>query len=192
MELRAKYLQVVEPLREKSLPWFKRTFQRYFNPAWLALRMTWLYWKVSDFGRSYLRPSLWFVGLFFATWVLAAGIATTHKPENCRYQQFGLISELKCDGAPLSKNPNAPDASKEDDKLYLDGYDAAFNYAMYHATGLVDFTGDSKLKEAINQRLFGEPIKPWWARLLGALISIINTALLFLIALGLRNSYRLK
>jgi uncharacterized protein YjbI with pentapeptide repeats len=192
MELRAKYLQVVDPLLAKSLPWFKRAFKRYFSGAWWALRLTWLYWKVSDFGRSYLRPLLYFVELFFVTLVLAAGIATTHKPKNCRYQQFGLISELKCDGAPLPKNPNVSEAGKEDEKLYLSGYQAVFEYASYHATGLVDFTGDSKLKEAINQRLFGEAIKPWWARLLGALISIINTALLFLIALGLRNTYRLK
>ncbi|MDD4963896.1 MAG: pentapeptide repeat-containing protein [Gallionella sp.] len=29
MELRAKYLKVIEPLRAESLPWFKRTFKRY-------------------------------------------------------------------------------------------------------------------------------------------------------------------
>ncbi|MDD2776273.1 MAG: pentapeptide repeat-containing protein [Gallionella sp.] len=194
MELRAKYLQVVDPLLAKSLPWFKRAFKRYFNVAWWAMRPTWLYGLLSDFGRSYMRPLLAYGVVFVFTFIFTLGFelyfAAEHKPQNCRYT-YEVLS-LECDGKPPAIKPNDPAAGKEDEKLYLNGYRAAFEYANYHATGLVDFTGDSKLKDAITQRVFGEPIKPWWARIIGTLLSIINTALLFLIALGLRNSYRLK
>ncbi|MFY9260293.1 MAG: hypothetical protein WAO71_07280 [Gallionella sp.] len=119
--------------------------------------------------------------------------AGVNNPQNCQDKQGREVWHVMlCD-----TNSNLADEAKlelnnADAKLPLNGYEAAFEYANYHATGLVDFTGDSKLKDAITQRVFGEPIKPWWARVIGALLSIINTALLFLIALGLRNSYRLK
>lgn len=192
MELRAKYLQVVEPLRAKSLSWFKRTFKRYLSIAWWALRLTWLYGLLSDFGRSYMRPIFAYGVVFVFTLIMAISISVCHESKNCQNKQGWNVAGLMCDGKPSAIKPNDPAAGKEDDKLYLNGYRAAFEYANYHATGLVDFTGDSKLKDAITQRVFGEPIKPWWARIIGALLSIINTALLFLIALGLRNSYRLK
>jgi uncharacterized protein YjbI with pentapeptide repeats len=194
MELRAKYLLVVEPLREKSLPWFKRTFQRFRNSAWWALRLTWLYWKASNFGRSYLLPLVWYAMVYGIALSFALSCAALYKPQNCSYNQIwnvaGLLSTTKPTIQKANKIPK--ETGTEDGQLPLNGYQAAFEYANYHATGLVDFTGDSKLKDAITQRVFGVSVKPWWARLIGALLSIINTALLFLIALGLRNSYRLK
>ena len=194
MELRAKRLQVFERLREKTSHWLEMPFKCAFSIAWWAMRPTWFYGLLSDFGRSYMRPLLAYGVVFLFTFIFMLGFeidfATEHKPQNCRYTHEVL--SLVCDGKPPAIKPNDPAAGKEDDKLYLSGYRAAFEYANYHATGLVDFTGDSKLKDAITQRVFGEPIKPWWARIIGALLSIINTALLFLIALGLRNSYRLK
>ncbi|MFY9261315.1 MAG: pentapeptide repeat-containing protein [Gallionella sp.] len=190
MELRAKYLQVVEPLRAKDLHLLERLFKRYFSGAWWALRPTWLYGLLSDFGRSYMRPLLAYVAIFVFTLGLGIYFATEHKPQYCQYTHAML--SLECDGSPPPKKPNEPTTSKEDEKLPLSGWRAALEYANYHATGVVDFTGDSKLKEAITLRLFGGSVKPWRARQFGTLLSIINTALLFLIALGLRNSYRLK
>jgi uncharacterized protein YjbI with pentapeptide repeats len=181
MELRAKYLQVVEPLRAQDLHLLERLFKRYFSGAWWAMRPTWLYGLLSDFGRSYMRPLLAYIAVFVFTFIFMLGFeiyfATEHKPQNCQYTHEGLSLECK---------------AKLEGILPLDGYDAAWGYAMYHATGLVDFTGDSKMKEAITLRLYGKPVKSKCAQLFGALLSIINTALLFLIALGLRNSYRLK
>ncbi|MDD4965236.1 MAG: hypothetical protein PHI11_15110 [Gallionella sp.] len=124
-----------------------------------------------------MRPLLAYGVVFLIGWGFALYVATEHKPQNCRYTHEGLSLECK---------------AKLEGILPLDGYEAAWGYAMYHATGLVDFTGDSKMKEAITLRLYGNPVKSKRAQLFSALLSIINTALLFLIALGLRNSYRLK
>ena len=181
MELRAKYWQVVEPLRAQNLPLLERLFKRYFNGEWWAMRPTWLYGLLSDFGRSYMRPLLAYIAVFVFTFIFMLGFeiyfATEHNPTNCPYLHEVVSLECKVELEGI---------------LPLDGYDAAWGYAMYHATGLVDFTGDSKMKEAITLRLYGKPVKSKCAQLFGALLSIINTALLFLIALGLRNSYRLK
>jgi uncharacterized protein YjbI with pentapeptide repeats len=184
MELQAKYLII--PM---NTPRLESIFKRFFSSAWWT---TYLYDKVSDFGRSYMLPTFAYGVVFVFTLVLAIGIAVWHEPQNCQCKEFLLFSELECDGKPPAINTNNPAAGKDDEKLYLSGVDAAFGYAMYHATGLVDFTGDSKMKEAITLRLYGKPVKSKCAQLFGALLSIINTALLFLIALGLRNSYRLK
>ncbi|MDD2775378.1 MAG: pentapeptide repeat-containing protein [Gallionella sp.] len=184
MELRAKRL--FEQHRMVSTRWEK---DRFTDKLWF-IPVTWLYGLLSDFGRSYMRPLLVYVAIFVFTLGLGIYFATEHKPQYCQYTHAML--SLECDGSPPPKKPNEPTTSKEDEKLPLSGWRAALEYANYHATGMVDFTGDSKLKEAITLRLFGGSVKPWRARQFGTLLSIINTALLFLIALGLRNKYRLK
>ncbi|MDD4964801.1 MAG: pentapeptide repeat-containing protein [Gallionella sp.] len=194
MELRAKRLQVIEQLKVKDKNWLEGSFKcAYSGKWWASCPTTWLYDKVSDFGRSFMRPLVGFVAIYCIAFSFAYCCAGVNNPQNCHDKQGREVWHVMlCD-----TNSNLADEAKlelnnADAKLPLNGYEAAFEYANYHATGLVDFTGDSKLKDAITQRVFGVSVKPWWARLIGALLSIINTALLFLIALGLRNSYRLK
>jgi uncharacterized protein involved in copper resistance len=60
------------------------------------------------------------------------------------------------------------------------------------AAGILDFSDNGKGTEAVANRLFGQPIEPWWMRIWGVLKAVASTALLFLAALGLRNKYRIK
>lgn len=194
MELRAKRLQVIEQLKVKDLYWLESSFKcAYSGKWWVSCPTTWLYDKVSDFGRSFMRPLVGFIAIYGIAFSFAYCCAGVNNPQNCHDQQGREVWHVMlCDTHSNLADEAKLELNKADAKLPLNGYEAAFEYANYHATGLVDFTGDSKLKDAITQRVFGVSVKPWWARIIGALLSIINTALLFLIALGLRNSYRLK
>ena len=69
---------------------------------------------------------------------------------------------------------------------------AVFEYAMFRAGGVMDFTDTGKQNNAVNCRLFDEPIEPVFMRGWGMLKGIASIALLFLAALGLRNKYRIK
>jgi uncharacterized protein YjbI with pentapeptide repeats len=194
MELRAKRLQVIEQLKVKDLYWLESSFKcAYSGKWWASCPTTWLYDKVSDFGRSFMRPLVGFVAIYGIALSFAYCCAGVNNPQNCQDKQGREVWNLMlCDTNSNLVNEATLELNKADAKLPLNGYEAAFEYANYHATGLVDFTGDSKMKEAITQRMFGALVKPWWARLIGALFSLLNTVLLFLILLGLRNSYRLK
>jgi hypothetical protein len=69
---------------------------------------------------------------------------------------------------------------------------AVAEYAMFRAGGLMDFTDTGKQNNAVNCRLFEEPIEPPLMRAWGIFKGIASIALLFLAALGLRNKYRIK
>jgi hypothetical protein len=69
---------------------------------------------------------------------------------------------------------------------------AAFEYAMFRAGGVMDFTDTGKQNNAVNCKLFGIPIEPDGMRFWGIVKSSASLALLFLAALGLRNKYRIK
>ena len=56
----------------------------------------------------------------------------------------------------------------------------------------MDFTDTGKQNNAVNCRLFEEPIEPPLMRVWGIFKGIASIALLFLAALGLRNKYRIK
>jgi hypothetical protein len=95
-----------------------------------------------------------------------------------------VLSDLLRDDQPCDQ--------RKAQTIHLSGYRAAVEYAVYRAAGVLDFADNDKQTEAINRRLFREPIEPWWMRAYGIFKAIASTALLFLVALGLRNNYRLK
>ncbi|MFY9261229.1 MAG: pentapeptide repeat-containing protein [Gallionella sp.] len=65
MELRAKRLQVIEQLNVKDLNWLESSFKcANSGKWWVNCPTTWLYDKVSDFGRSFMRPLVGFVAIY--------------------------------------------------------------------------------------------------------------------------------
>jgi hypothetical protein len=77
-------------------------------------------------------------------------------------------------------------------QFQMSGYRAATEYTLFRAAGVLDFADDGKRTTAVNQRLFAQPFEPAMMRVWGIFKAIFSTALLFLVALGLRNRYRLK
>lgn len=168
MELRAKRLQT-DP-----------------KPAALSFKVvTWLYERVSNYGRSFTRPLIGYGILLVCTFIFALIHAAIYAPKDCKGEKWLLFSdllrkEIPCLGAPL------------DPQLHLSGYRAAAEYTLYRAAGVLDFSDNGKATDAVARRLFGQPFEPWWMRLWGVFKAIASTALLFLAALGLRNKYRIK
>jgi Pentapeptide repeats (9 copies) len=165
MELRAKRLQV--------------------DASWPFRLTTWLYERVSDYGRSLYRPLICYFGLLICTFTIALMHAAFNSPKDCKGEHWRLFSDLartetRCIG----------DIANE--KFKLSGYRAAFEYSLYRAAGVLDFSDNDKATDAVAHRLFGQAFEPWWMRIFGAIKAIFCTAFLFLAALGLRNKYRIK
>ncbi len=157
MELRAKRLQTTP----KSAPW-----------AFKAV--TWLYEKLSDYGRSFMRPLMGYVGLLLLSVVLTMACATYGTSAECANQALCI--------PPPGQPP----------LLKLSYERAVFEYAMFRAGGLLDFTDTGKQNHAVNCKLFGTPIDPPVMRGWGVFKAIASLAFLFLMGLGLRNKYRIK
>jgi hypothetical protein len=141
------------------------------NAGWGFKTITWLYEVVSDFGRSYLRPLMIYALLIWLSFLYSFGYSD-NTAENAK------INSHLC-----ANDPN---------KLNLSRDRAAFEYAIFRAGGLMDFTDNGKQNNAVNCRLFEEPIEPPLMRAWGIFKGIASIALLFLAALGLRNKYRIK
>jgi hypothetical protein len=137
--------------------------------------ITSLYEIVSDYGRSFIRPSIFYVILICLSFMYSY----TYTPN--------ISSDLSVSNREFCKPPE-----KEPQLLNLSKARAAFEYAMFRAGGLMDFTDTGKQNNAVNCRLFEEPIEPPLMRAWGILKGIASIALLFLVALGLRNKYRIK
>lgn len=147
--------------------------------------VTWVYGAVSDYGRSFTRPIATYIALLLITLLLAAGHAAFSLPaKDCNGARWQVLNDLR--------RTTAPCVPVTDDKLHLSGYRAAFEYSLYRAAGVLDFSDNGKATDAVARRLFGQPIEPWWMRIWGVFKAIASTALLFLTALGLRNKYRIK
>jgi uncharacterized protein YjbI with pentapeptide repeats len=152
MELRAKRLQT-EPK----------------SAAWSFKAVTWLYEILSDYGRSFTRPIIFYALLIWLGFLYAYGhIDNT--------TEASISNSKLCEPKPLN----------------LSREKAAVEYAMFRAGGLMDFTDTGKQNNAVNCRLFEEPIEPPLMRAWGIFKGIASIALLFLAALGLRNKYRIK
>ena len=136
--------------------------------------VTWLYEKLSDYGRSFVRPILGYIALLVIS-ALFAMIYSTYSDSPDAEQQV-LCKPIKDQPPPL--------------KLSYER--AVAEYAMFRAGGLMDFTDTGKQNNAVNCRLFEEPIEPPLMRAWGIFKGIASIALLFLAALGLRNKYRIK
>ena len=74
----------------------------------------------------------------------------------------------------------------------MSGYRSATEYALLRSAGVLDLSVNDKRIEAVHLRLFGGVVEPPLMRLWGAFKALAVTVLLFLVALGLRNNYRLK
>jgi hypothetical protein len=136
--------------------------------------VTWLYEKLSDYGRSFARPIFWYGILIFLS-ALFAMIYSTYSDSPAEEQQ-ALCKPIKDQPPPLKLTYGR----------------AVVEYAMFRAGGLMDFTDTGKQNNSVNCRLFEEPIEPPLMRAWGIFKGIASIALLFLAALGLRNKYRIK
>jgi Pentapeptide repeats (9 copies) len=152
---------------------------------WLKI-FTFLYWSFSNYGRSFVRPLVSYLCLFAIT--LGVGLYcsmnSAEKKEKCEKDfeiSYTNFLKIPC----LTYVDDAKD-------IKLDGYRAAFEFAAYRGSGVIDFSDSDKQTAVVSERVFGQPIEPGWARALGIFKAIASTALLFLAALGLRNKYRIK
>jgi hypothetical protein len=141
--------------------------------------VTWLYEKLSDYGRSFLRPLLAYGSLIVCSLLLTLPL-TDYSQDT---KPVAVANRVLC--VPKDKE----DAAKQ---LQLTYGRAAFEYAMFRAGGVLDFTDTGKQNNTVNCTLFGQPIEPPFMRAWGIFKGIASIALLFLAALGLRNKYRIK
>lgn len=165
MELRAKRLQV--------------------GARWPIKVVTWLYERISDYGRSFYRPLICYFGLLICTFTIALVHAAFNSPKDCKGEDWRLFSDL-------ARTETLCIVDVANEKFKLGGYRAAFEYSLYRAAGVLDFSDNDKATDAVAYRLFGQAFEPWWMRIFGAIKAIFCTAFLFLAALGLRNKYRIK
>ena len=144
------------------------------NTNGLFKLFTLLYKIFSDYGRSFGRPMFWYGVLICLSAILAMAYSTySESPAEGRQ---ALCKQIKDQPPPLK----------------LSYGQAVVEYAMFRAGGLMDFTDTGKQNNAVNCRLFEEPIEPPLMRAWGIFKGIASIALLFLAALGLRNKYRIK
>ncbi len=144
------------------------------NSKWWFRWVTKLYELFSDFGRSFAKPIIWYSVLICFGALLAMGYSTYIANPTKDEQKLCL---------PMDGQPPP---------LKLSYERAVFEYAMFRAGGVMDFTDTGKQNNAVNCRLFNEPIEPPVMRGWGVFKGIASIALLFLAALGLRNKYRIK
>jgi Pentapeptide repeats (9 copies) len=157
------------------------------NASSLFIVFTWLYKKVSNYGRSFGRPLFTYLGLVAVTYLLVLVHSAIYSPQNCKGELWRVLSDWRNNGSPSCISYELPD-----DKYKINGYRAAVEYTLYRSAGIFDFSDNGKGTETVANRLFGQPIEPWWMRIWGVFKAIASTALLFLAALGLRNKYRIK
>lgn len=169
------YGQVDQALNFNAMELRAMRMQTTPKPKALSFKVvTWLYEKVSDYGRSFAKPLFWY-GILICLSALLSIIYSKYSEKPIEEQQ------LLC--KPLDGQPPP---------LKLSYERAVFEYAMFRAGGLMDFTDTGKQNNAVNCRLFDEPIEPGLMRAWGVFKGIASIALLFLAALGLRNKYRIK
>jgi hypothetical protein len=193
MELRARRKSLCESLKPHSHQdaellkshmnwrvWVR--FSNFFRDDFWFCVFTWLYEKVSDFGRSFMRPLVLLVCLMVISYLFGIFSAIKHSPAKDTHARQAVFTELateypfknQCDMIPLS------------------AYRAATEYSLYRSGNFLNFTDNDNNTKSVNMRLFGEEIEPCWARMFGFVKGIFTAILLFLIALGLRNKYRVS
>lgn len=180
-ELNAKRAQA--RIKAKSLTLLRKLENSDF---WFS-NATYLYDKLSDYGRSFTRPLLAYLALLLFTLWLGLANAIIFSAKGCDNEKWYLFTNL------WREQIECVDKTKiGETKIPLSGWRAAFEYTSYRASGILDFADADKQTIAVASRLFDQPIEPWWMRGWGVFKAIASTALLFLAALGLRNKYRIK
>jgi uncharacterized protein YjbI with pentapeptide repeats len=185
-ELNAKRSQA--KIKTDSLTFFKKLSSSNF---WF-INATYLYNKLSDYGRSFTRPLVAYSCIFLITYFLAIFFAANSSPIKCSEQMFQYNGDIQSDSPVSCLSYSIPQTDPSKDDLKLTGYRAAFEYAAYRASGIFDFSDNGKATDVVTKRVFGTAIEPWWMRVWGIFKSFASIALLFLAALGLRNKYRIK
>lgn len=176
MELRAKRKNRLNELNQFP-------FKKFIKGDWWSTHATFIYEKASDFGRSFTRPLLLYIVLMVATAVLVLlTSAATYSPALCKDE-----IALKWGSDLYRANQCANEVN-----MPMSAYRAAFEYSLYRTSGLIHFADQGKAFAEVNQRLFGQPFEPICVRVFGLLISVSSMVLIFFIALGLRNRYRIK
>ena len=181
LELNAKRAQA--RLKIKLMPKLEKLGNSDF---WFA-NATYLYDKLSDYGRSFTRPLLAYGVLMLATFLLALGHGLWASMDACEREGWNVYEQLYRDQVSC---PVVATAGEQ--KIPLTVPRAAFEYTAYRASGVLDFVDADKQTIAVANRLFNQPIEPMWMRIWGVAKAIASAALLFLAALGLRNKYRIK
>ena len=146
------------------------------DATWTFKTVTWLYEVISNYGRSFAKPFGIYAALLFLTFLIALEHSADIVPRDTPARQMWAARVTLEDPNPLK----------------LDGVRAAFEYTLFRAAGVLDFSDSGKHTEEVALRLFGQKIEPWYMRIWGVFKAIASTALLFLAALGLRNKYRIK
>ena len=169
------------------------------STGWGFKTVTWLYEVVSNFGRSFVRPLVAYALLIIFTLGVSFehAASTARAVKNCPahvdwYKSMEWVDGTENCQSEYYKNLTGAKKDKEDEALHLSGFRAAFEYTLYRSSGILDFSDNDKKTSEVTQRLFGQPIEPWYMRIWGVFKAIASTALLFLAALGLRNKYRVK
>lgn len=165
----------------QNLVWLSVIFSGQF---WFCV-FTYLYEKISDLGRSFTKPFFYLVILFLASYLFCVVSAFENSPAKLTYSRQPIFEEL---ARVYDYNKH----NQTQNYLKISAYRAATEYSLYRSGNFLDFTDLDKNAASINMRLFGSEIEPWWARFFGFFKGIITAILLFLIALGLRNKYRVS
>ncbi len=172
MELRAKYHHRLKGLGDISY------MQRLTNADWWTTRATWTYEHVSDFGRSFTKPIMYYLWLLIITYLIALVCAATTSPALCAGEvKMRLFSDLNRENRCDSYDPEPKF------RIPFSGYRAASEYTLANASALIQFSDRSKLID-IHYRLFGEPLEPMLMRLLGLFTPLVSTVLFFFIGLA--------
>jgi hypothetical protein len=174
MELRAKRLNLLNTVLLYEAP-----DRRLFLSKWWETCFTLGYEKISDFGRSFTKPLFWLLVVLVISFIFGISTAYFHPP---------LVNQNTLHSA----NSSSPCEAGCEKYIGLSAYRAATEYSLYRSGNFLDFTDSDKNTASINMRLFGSEIEPWWARVFGFVKGIFTAILLFLIALGLRNKYRVS
>jgi hypothetical protein len=160
--------------------------------------VTLLYGLLSDYGRSFTRPFWCLLGLTALTFLIALSNAAMNVPARCPgAETASWISELARSNRPCQAQKPSVYLSPEPDLartlLYPSGFRAAVEMSMVGGLGVVEGgTPRERRQEAINLRLFGDPLEPGLFRAFNFIRTLLSVALIFLIGLGLRNSYRVR
>lgn len=191
LELRAKRLNTWQSLNVNPTfasifsfqiwHYFLRLLLIFKGEFWFCI-FTYCYEKLSDFGRSFTKPLFYLFALIIISYLFGLVSAFENSPAFNVNDRQPIFSELSRRYI-FDKSPNTS-------LVELSGYRAAMEYSLYRSGNFIDFADNDKNTASINMRLFGSNIEPWWARLFGLLKGLFTAVLLFLIALGLRNKYR--
>jgi hypothetical protein len=166
------------------------------NPVWR--HTTWLYGAVADYGQSYLRPLAVLLVVSALTWIFAITCAALNSPPLCPGSPLLRIgsdlarARAACDNTGYAHRTRVLEIDETTGPLQLSGYRAATEYVLLGGLGIFEFPGKDRRIEPINMRLYAQPLEPWYMRTWGVFRGVAGAALLFLTALGLRNSYRIK